>query len=1113
MEPLTVAVDEQPPAPPSGLRRIAAISSSLVGTHAATSVLGLLFWTLAARQFTVEAVGVAGAAVSSMALLGTLGTFGLGTLLIARLPHTPQGDRRVLVRTALLTAGLLGLLLAVVVPLVAIFVFDAQNLRDVAGSPPRALLFALGTALMGAALVLDQAVLVLGSGALQLERNVAASVTKVVVLVGLSATDQTSGMAVFLAWTVGTLVSLPLVGWRTRGGRALERGSRLVDPSSLRGLGRAAAGHHALNTTLQAPLQLLPLIVLVVLSAGDNGVFTTALQVTGFVFALPYAISVGLFAAAEGDEREVLRKMRFTLPLGLAVSVLANLALFPLAPHILSIFGAVYADGGTAVLRVLVLAGIPFVVKDHFVALRRVQGRTGEATVVMLGFTVVELAAAYAGAQAGGTVGLCLAWVAVLFVEAALLSVTLLRGARAPVLAEPLAPVASGVVAPVGVVALEPAAPATTATTAAAPAVTSSRPQVPTPAASPTVRPPGARLAAVLPTRSRPEPGRPGPLRSRLAGVLGIGPVLLLMTSGLVAIAQAASLGRQAQGGSAPQALYVLGLALIFLPAAVGVLLPHVTRSNRVLLAVAMPVLLQVSRVVLYPTRFMFHDELLHANVLREINASGRLFGDNPLLPISGYYPGLEIATNAVQSVTGLTAHTSSVVVLLAVRIVLALAVLLVVEHLTGSTRAGAVAGVVYACNPQMLFFNSQFSYQTLALPLAVLTVHLLLTRRRGRIALVLPLLALAAVALTHHVTMGLLVAALAAWWLLEVLLRRGRDGQAGVLATMTLAGAAMLGGTVLNPGNTLGSYLGAIATSSENDLGALVRGQQSKELFANSAGVANAPWEQALILASLALTVLVLVPALLHTRRWWRARVSAAVLLVLVALLYPVIPGGHLTRATAEVGDRAAGFVFLGIAFVVAGWVCSRRRRPGVPTAAVAGALATVVFLGSVILGAGPTAGQLPGPYRVSADARSVDAPNLAAASWMAAHLPDGSRVYGDRVSGLLAAAYGQQFTVRHISTGVDASRLLLSADFGDADREVIRAAGIEYVVVDRRDAFGLPNQSVYVESGEFGEKGRTAPVPAAALRKLDDVAGVDRIYDNGALAIYDVREVLRGS
>ena len=46
-------------------------------------------------------------------------------------------------------------------------------------------------------------------------------------------------------------------------------------------------------------------------------------------------------------------------------------------------------------------------------------------------------------------------------------------------------------------------------------------------------------------------------------------------------------------------------------------------------------------------------------------------------------------------------------------------------------------------------------------------------------------------------------------------------------------------------------------------------------------------------------------------------------------------------------------------------------------------------------------------------------------------------------------------------------------------------------------------------LSSGEFGGEGRTEPVPVAALLKFDDVAGVDRIYDNGSIAVYDLNRL----
>jgi hypothetical protein len=360
-----------------------------------------------------------------------------------------------------------------------------------------------------------------------------------------------------------------------------------------------------------------------------------------------------------------------------------------------------------------------------------------------------------------------------------------------------------------------------------------------------------------------------------------------------------------------------------------------------------------------------------------------------------------------------------------------------------------------------------------------------------------------------------LLIAAFAVWLAAEVVLapRRSRaedaapsSGAAGLVA-MVLAGLAMWVALALVPGNPVGGYLDAIVNSSATDVDSLTQGEQTKAVFANTAGVGPAPWEQALLLAAVAICMAALITALLFGRESLRRRDSLGVLLALIGLLFPVIPAGHLTRATAEVGDRAAGFVFVGLAIATSWWLARRVRTAR--AALLVTLLASVAYLGNIVLGAGPTAGQLPGPYLISADARSVDADNRAAAGWLATGIAAGSNVYGDRISGLLAAAEGDQDTVRHVSTGIDASRLLLDPELTDADLDLIRRADLSYLIVDRRLAAGLPQQQVYVENGEFGQNGRTEPVPATALAKFAAVPGVQRIYDNGSIAVYDLREL----
>jgi O-antigen/teichoic acid export membrane protein len=427
----------------SGFARIAGISASLMGTQALTSVLGLVFWTIAARQFVRADVGLAGAAIALMMLLGLLGSFGMGTALIARLPTTAPDERRVLVRTCLAAAAAVGTLLGLVVPTLAVHLFGATALAPIAGSIWPLLGFAVGTGLTASVIVLDQAVLTVGIGALQLERNVTASAVKTLALLGLGFAGIHGGMVIFLAWTIGNVVSLPLVAWRTRGGRTLARGRRLVEPALLRAIGRLAFSHNALNVSIQAALLLLPLMVTVLVSATANASFNAALLLVGFVFALPYTVSVGLFAAARGDESEIVKRMRLTIPFGLAVSAAADLVIFPLAGPLLHIFGATYAADGTVLLRLLVLAGLPFVVKDHFIALRRVQGRTTQALAVTSVFLVLELAGAAVGSQLGGVVGLCIGWLAVLVVEALILAVPLIGAVRGRAAMSPSATVST----------------------------------------------------------------------------------------------------------------------------------------------------------------------------------------------------------------------------------------------------------------------------------------------------------------------------------------------------------------------------------------------------------------------------------------------------------------------------------------------------------------------------------------------------------------------------------------------------------------------------------------------------------------------------------------------
>ncbi|WP_165400118.1 hypothetical protein [Motilibacter rhizosphaerae] len=603
--------------------------------------------------------------------------------------------------------------------------------------------------------------------------------------------------------------------------------------------------------------------------------------------------------------------------------------------------------------------------------------------------------------------------------------------------------------------------------------------------------------------------------------------IALTTSVGLLLLAVAAARGRHGDSQTQTDALYWLALLVIFVPAAARTLWRPTPTRERLAVAVMLPLALYATRVLLYPTRFVFHDELAHANTLRAIDLTHHLFAANPLLPASASYPGLEIATSGTRSLLGLGDRPAAVVVLVLARVAMTLALLGVVRAITSSSRTACVAALVYTCNPQYLFFNSQYSYQSLSLPLALLTIYLAVTRLapasldlprgtaepagvRGRPALrllALPVLALAAVVVTHHLTAMLLVGTIGLWALLELALRGRGSPRLVPLALLTVLGAVLVAGWVVRPGNTVVSYLSTIAESSASDVGGLAKSGQSRTYFADGGGVKTPQWEQLALVLSLGIVLLSLVPALLHGRRWLRARDAVAVLLCAAGALYPLIPAGHVTAATSEVTDRASGFLFVGLGLLVGGWMASRWSFTRWPSVLLGLVVVSEVFLGQSILGAGPIWSRTPGPYLVSADSRSIDGANVSAAEWEAAQLPPGQRVLADRVGRLLAGAIGGQYSVTHLADHIDASQVLLGATYTPRDRQLIRLARLDYVVDDRRDCTDLPRIGVYYESGELDGRGRTTPVACSALTKFSAVPGAQRVYDNGAIAIYDVR------
>jgi hypothetical protein len=558
--------------------------------------------------------------------------------------------------------------------------------------------------------------------------------------------------------------------------------------------------------------------------------------------------------------------------------------------------------------------------------------------------------------------------------------------------------------------------------------------------------------------------------------------------------------------------LFWAGLLTLYVPIAGRLFSSGASRGERIGLVALLGLGLYLVKVMHSPLAFTFSDELQHWRTVQDIARGGRLFEENPLLPVSPFYSGLESLTHALTSLSGLSIFGGGVVLVGLARLVLVVALYLFYEEVSRSSRVAGIAALLYMANPNFVFFGAHFAYESVALPLAALTLFAAARRERApredQLGLTLAvLLGLGAAVTTHHLT-GYALAGFISLWAVTALLGRcgSQDHHPSPAGPALLALIGSMAWLVYIASLIVG-YLAPNLVGGVTEVVRLITGELTgRELFRSFTGQVAPPWEQFTGYASVVLILIGMPFGLLEVWRRFRAS-PLALALAIGSLAYPASLALRYTTRGAEMSNRASEFLFVAVAFVLAlaavgAWPASRPARRW--SAAIT-AWAAVIFVGGLIVGWAPWA-RLPGPYLVAADSRSIEPQGVAAAAWAHSFLGPDNRIATDRVNRLIMGSYGGQRPVTNAFDGVYTPGLFFSPDIGPAETDIVRRGRIQYVVVDRRLSSGLPMVGVYFEQGEPDTYRHTTPMDSAALAKFDGLQRASRVFDSGDLAIYDV-------
>ena len=395
-------------------------------TTGVNSALGYVFWLVVARSYAAEEVGVASALIAAMTVVAAVADLGTSTALIQRLPSRradADWSRTLTASTLTATAAGVGMALVAGAAILPALSDDLSLIDDDAG---RLLLFAGGVAAWSVAAVSDYLFVAERRTQHMFTRNLVFGVVKLVLVAALALSGDDGAIGIFAAWVAGCAVSL-VVAYAL----LLPRLARRYRPAlaGVRREVRAMAGMYAGNYFITLGYLLttfvLPLLVVVRLSAEHTAYFYVAWLLGGAFFTVTASVGSALFAEGTNEPGELARQTRSAIRISAALLTPLMVVFLVAAGPILGLFGEEYADEGTTLLLLLTASAIPDAITGLYLARVRAEGRLvfpAAASMAMAAVTLVggwfllpsmELAGpgvAFIAAHVAGSVACFLDW-------------------------------------------------------------------------------------------------------------------------------------------------------------------------------------------------------------------------------------------------------------------------------------------------------------------------------------------------------------------------------------------------------------------------------------------------------------------------------------------------------------------------------------------------------------------------------------------------------------------------------------------------------------------------------------------------------------------------------
>jgi O-antigen/teichoic acid export membrane protein len=381
---------------------------ALIVSAGTTSVLGMVYWTLAAHLYHADQLGVNAAAISAMVFISYLAQLNLGPALSRFIPISRGGTRRLV---AAAYAGAVALSLAAAgVFLLGIDVW-APRASEITAFPGLAAWFIVATACWSLFAVQDGVLTGLRQTKWIPLENILFSLSKIGLLAVLAVTMP--GFGIFASWTIPAAIAILPVNLLIFRRLIPEHDAQpaATDEPRPGNLLRYLAGDYVGSLFVTGSTALLPLLVLSVQGSAGTAYFYVAWTIAYTLHLLSLNVATALMVEATADQRPHLHLGRAARLLA-TIQVPAVAAVVVLAPLILGIFGTDYEERAANLLRLLALGAVPHAINALFLGIARARGTIRSVVIVQGTLFVLVIGLSVVLLPLYGIEGIGLAWLA-----------------------------------------------------------------------------------------------------------------------------------------------------------------------------------------------------------------------------------------------------------------------------------------------------------------------------------------------------------------------------------------------------------------------------------------------------------------------------------------------------------------------------------------------------------------------------------------------------------------------------------------------------------------------------------------------------------------------------